>query len=270
MEGLSKKFEDARRALDGACKAAGVVSPDEAKSAFDERREALRQIENKGQVEKENLRDLAYEELDRKLLGLRQSVPDYLARRILEPPICPNFESAKKERISAEAALKEASSEWEAARETLETVRSIREDLNVKHQEARVQYDLIVKDLKYARETLEKARRAAPDDVLDANLAEGVRAVAGEEAGVASAQTSLGARNPERVKVLAETARASLQTTQTRRASAHTELTQIQTRLKIHGEEGLHEKLHMAQVHLERLEEENRGLFRRAAAPHLL
>ncbi len=270
MEGLSKKFEDARWALDGACKAAGVDSPDEAKSAFDERREALRQIENKGQVEKENLRDLSYEELDRKLLGLSQSVPDYLDRRIPEPPVCPDFESAKKERIGAEAALKEASREWEAARKSLETVRSIREDLNVKHQETRVQYDLIIKDLKYAREALEKARGAASDDALDTNLADSIRAVAAEEAGVAFAQTSLSARNPERVKALAETAKDSLQTTQRRRVSAHTELTQVQTRLKIHGEEGLHEKLHMAEIHLERLEQENRALFRRAAAARCL
>ena len=78
------------------------------------------------------------------------------------------------------------------------------------------------------------------------------------------------AKNPERVKALAETAKGSLQTTQNRRTAAQTELTEVQTRLKIHGEEGLHEKLHMAQIHLERIEHENQALFRRAAAAKCL
>jgi len=94
--------------------------------------------------------------------------------------------------------------------------------------------------------------------------------VASEEANVVSAEESLKAKNPERVKALAETAKGSLQTTQTRRTAAQTELTEVQTRLKIHGEEGLHEKLHMAQSHLERVLYENQSLFRRAAVARLL
>ena len=94
--------------------------------------------------------------------------------------------------------------------------------------------------------------------------------MAREEGNVGSAEASLKAKNPERVKALAETAKGSLQTTQVRRSSAQTELTEVQTRLKIHGEEGLHEKLHMAQTHLERISHENESLFRRAAVAKLL
>jgi hypothetical protein len=69
---------------------------------------------------------------------------------------------------------------------------------------------------------------------------------------------------------LAETAKGSLQTTQNRRNAAQTELTEVQTRLKIHGEEGLHEKLHAAQTGLERLGADNKSLFRRASAARCL
>lgn len=270
IEGLSKRLQDAREALEKACKAAGVDGPDEAKTAFDARCEALRHIENKAQVEKDNLRDLTYEELGRKLLGLQQAVPDYLIKRVTEPAVCPDLGSAKKARLDAEAGLKEANIGWEAAREALEAVRKVREGLNIKYQETRVEFDLIIKDLKYAQEALEKARNGVPDDALDGNLADSIRAVADEEANVVSAEALLKAKNPERVRVLAETAKDSLQTTQNRRGAAHTELTQVQTRLKIHGEEGWHEKLHAAQSRLERLEHENRALFRRAAAVRCL
>jgi hypothetical protein len=76
--------------------------------------------------------------------------------------------------------------------------------------------------------------------------------------------------NPERVKALAETANGSLQTTRSRRSDAQTEHTQVQERLRIHGEEGLHEKLHAARTNIERVETNNRGLFRRAAAARQL
>jgi DNA repair exonuclease SbcCD ATPase subunit len=269
-EALSRKVEGARLVLENACTVAGVSNPDEARKSFEERQEALRHLEAKGQVEKENLRDLTYEALERKVNGLRRGVPEYIAHRVPEPPICPELDSAKREWVNAEAAQRKANREWEATREALDAARRIREGLNTKHQEARVQLDLLAKDLRHARENLEKARKGAADNAVERNLAQAVRLVAAEEANAVSAEESLKAKNPERVKALAETAKGSLQTTQTRRTAAQTELTEVQTRLKIHGEEGLHEKLQMAQSRLERVSHESRSLFRRAAVAKLL
>ena len=269
-EGLTRKVVEARSALEAACGAAGVANPDEARKAFEERREASRHVETKGQVERDNLRDLTYEQLEKKLLGLQQSVPDYLTKRVREPAICRSLESAKKERANAEAAQQKASGEWEAARESFDGARNVRDGLSAKHQEARIQLDLLTKDLNHARENLDRARKVVPDDALEANLMEAVRAVSVEEVSVRAAETSLKAKNPERVKALAETAKGSLQTTQNRRNAAQTEQTEVQTRLKIHGEEGLHEKLHAEQTRLERVEADNRALIRRAAAARRL
>jgi hypothetical protein len=269
-ERLSRKAEEAGRLLDNACTAAGVADPDEARKAFEERREALRHLETKGQVEKENLRDLTYEQIERKVQGLQRGVPDYITKRVREPAICPDLDSAKKEWAKAESVQQEANAAWEAACEALDAARSIREGLNTKYQEARVQLDLLAKDLIHARENLEKARKGVPDDALELTLADAVRLVAAEEADVVSAEESLKAKNPERVKALTETAKGCLQTTETRRAAAQTEFTEVQTRLKIHGEEGLHEKRHMARSHLERVSHENQSLFRRAAVARVL
>ena len=97
-----------------------------------------------------------------------------------------------------------------------------------------------------------------------------VSAVADETSNVKEAAASLNAKNPERVKELADTAKDSLKTTQVRRSAASTEFTEVQTRLKIHGEEGLHEQLNMALVNLNHRERENKSLFRRAGAAKLL
>ena len=137
-EDLSRKVEEAQRILDDVCAAAGIANPDEAKRAFEERREASRHVESKGQIEKDNLRDLTYEQLERKLLGLQRGVPDYLAKRVPKPVICSDLDSAKKEWANAEEAQRTANDEWEAARQDLDAARGVREGLNTKHQEVRV------------------------------------------------------------------------------------------------------------------------------------
>jgi hypothetical protein len=269
-DGLSRKVEDARRILDDVCAKASVSSPDEARTAYEERREATRYVESKAQVEKDNIRDLTYEELNKKLLGLQQAVPGYLAKRMAEPAICRDLDSAKKERASAEALQQETVGQWESARECLDTTRSVRDGLNTKHRESRVQLDLLSKDLNQARENLDRARKGVPDDALETALVNAVQAVASEDASVRAAEISLKEKNPERVKALAETAKGSLLTTQNRRNAAQTEQTEVQTRLKIHGEEGLHEKLHAAQIGLEHLGADNKSLFRRASSARYL
>ena len=269
-EKLQKKVDDTRLVLENACRDAGVVGPNEAKKAFEERNEASRLMKSKEQIEKENLRDLTYEQLDRKLLGLQQSVPDYLSKRVRKPIICSDLDSAKKERANADAFQQETFRQWESARVFLDSTRSMRDGLNSKHQESRIQLDLLSKGLDQAHENLDRARKAVPDGSLETALANAVQAVALEESAVQSAEAGLKEKNPERVKALAEAAKGSLLTTQNRRTAVQTELTEVQTRLKIHGEEGLHEKLHASQINLERIETNNRSLFRRAASAKCL
>jgi vacuolar-type H+-ATPase subunit D/Vma8 len=189
---------------------------------------------------------------------------------VAKPAICSDLDSARKEQVSAETLQQETVRQWESARESLDGAQSVRDGLNTKHQELRVQLDLLAKGLNQARENIERARNSIPDDAIEMALADAIRAVASENAGVRATETSLKAKNPERVKALAETAKGSLLTTQTRRNAAQTELIEVQTRLKIHGEEGLHEKLHMAQAGLERLVAVNKSLFQRASSAKYL
>ena len=269
-ERLQKKADEANDALQNACKAAGVANADEASKAAEERNEAMRIVKSKDQIETDNLRDLPYEELEQKLLGLRQSVPEYLAKRLDAPTICPDLDSAKKERARAEAAHEAASGEWGATRESIDAARAVRDGLNAKHQEARIQLDQLTRNLKAASEKLDRARQTVPDDALETILANAVATVTSEESAARTAEDSLKAKCPERVRTLADTAEASLQTARNRRTAAQTELIEVQTRLKIQGEEGLHEKLHAAQTHMERIGASNQSLFQRASAAKCL
>jgi len=270
IDNLTQKVGDTQRALDAACDAVGVSDSAEAFKANDARREASRQIQEKDRIEKENLRDLSYDQLTKKLLGLERSVPEHLSKRTNEPAISPDLSSARQEWEKAVAASEDADGKSEEMRASLEGARNVRDNLSAKHQEARIQLDLSMKNLKHSRESLDRERHTTADDALERALKEDIRAESLEQNGVGSAEASLKAKNPERVKTLAETARGSLQTTRNQRAEAQTEYTQVQERLRIHGEEGLHEKLHKAETRFEQVEAENRSLSRRSAAARLL
>jgi len=270
IEGLAQKVEDASQVLRAACTAASVADPDEARKAYDERQEALRGVESKDRVETENLRDITYESLEQRLHNLQQSVPNYLVRRVKDPAICPDLDTAKKERTKAEAKLQAANGELENTRKKLESARSIYDSVNIKHREAGAKLEQLAKDLKQIQENLEKARKKESDEKVEENLTAAERIVLSENTAYLSAADSLKAFNPEQVRALADSTKGSLKTIKTSYDSKFNGLTEVQTRLKMMGEEGLYEKLNAARNQLDQLEFQIRATARRAESAKCL
>ena len=253
IEGLARKVEVAHKDLRVACAAANVVDSDEARKAYDKRQEALRVVDNQGQIEKENLRDITYESLEERLHNLQHSVSNYLVDRDQDNVLCPDFDAAKKEWTNAEANFQTASEELNNARKALESARSFFEGVNIKHREAVAKLEQLDKDLEQTNETLDNARKKESDETLEASLTTADKAVLAEDAGYSSAADSLKAFNPEQVRALADSTKGSLKTIKISFDSKDKVLTEVQTRLKIMGEEGLHEKFNAAENQLELL-----------------
>lgn len=268
---LSRKVAAAARALEEALRAAGVTAPEQAREAYEARREALRSIEAKEVIEKQNLRDLSYEELEQRLRALGLSVPAYLEKRSgRTPPLCADLETARNEWERAEAALEQASREWERARSALEAARTLRDELAARYAEARIQLDLRIRDIDLARERLEREREKTADSELEERLETARGQASAEEENVARIEALLAARNPEKVRALFDSAEGSLETITKQFAACDKQLAEVRTRLKIHGEEGLHERLAIARMRLEHSRGEFESLMRRAsAARHL-
>ena len=270
IEGLARKLEDSRKALQTACAAASVADPDEARKAYDERQEAVRGVENKDRVEKENLRDITYESLERRLHNLQQTVPDYLVKRVKDPAICPDFDTAKKERTKAEANLLVVKGELENTRKMLESARTLYDGINIKHKETGAKLELLAKDLKQIQENLEKARKKEPDEKLEENLSDAEKIVLSENTAYLSAAESLKASNPEQVRALADSTKGSLKTIKSSYDSKVNGLTEVQTRLKMMGEEGLYEKLNTTKNKRDQFEYQIRAITRRAESAKCL
>lgn len=270
IEGLAKKVEAARQLLKKDCDAAKVADPDEARKAYDERLEAARGVENKVRVERDDLRDITYESLEIKLHNLQQSVPNYHVKRVKAPEICPDFDTAKKESAKVESNLQTANSELENRREILDSARSIFESVNIKHKEAGAKLEQMAKDLKQTQEIFDKARKKESDETLESSLTAANQAVLSESAAHRSAGDSLKAFNPDQIKALADSTQGSLKTIKSSSTSKDKLLTEVQTRLKMMGEEGLYEKSNSAKNQLEQLEFKNQSTMKRAVAAKCL
>jgi DNA repair exonuclease SbcCD ATPase subunit len=267
---LLKKVNEAKQKLGALCNNAGVRNTDEARQSFEARREAQQSIARRKEVEKENLRDLTYEELERKVIGLGKGVPAYPTARVLKPDLPPNPKSAKEELRSAEAGLERANAAWEEARAELDSARKVRDTLRERYQKVRVELDLKADELQRAKDELSRSRGNASDDYLESEHLKCTKAARKEEDNVKSAEANLCGKEPDRIRILAETAKGSLQTAEKKREAAQQENTEVRTRLKVFGEEGLHEKLHTAQSHLNYIRQENKAMIRRASAAKLL
>ena len=267
---LSKTVEEAKQKLDTECNDAGVSNADEARQSYDARREAQQSRARQNEIEKENLRDLTHEELERKVIGLGKSVPAYPAARIPEPKLPENLEAAKKELRSAEGDLEETNKAWEEARTELDATRKVRDVLRERHQKVRVELDLKAEELNRTEDELARSRKITSDDDRESEHSKFTKLVHTEEENVKSAETDLRDKEPDQVKALAETAKGSLGTVEKKREAAQKENTEVRTHLKVFGEEGLHEKLHAAQSYLDHIRQENAAMIRRAQAARLL
>ncbi|MBW1867993.1 MAG: hypothetical protein JRI73_01570, partial [Deltaproteobacteria bacterium] len=267
---LSKKVEGAKQKLDAVCNGAGVSNADEARQSYDARREAQQSMARQKETEKEGLRDLTYEELERKTIGLGKSVPSYPSARIPEPGLPENLGAAKRELRSAEGDLQKANKLWEEARTELDAARKVRDGLRERYQRMKVKLDLKAEELNRAEDELARSRKIISDDDLESERSKTAKLVHTEEEKVKFAEIDLRDKEPDRVKALAETAKGSLGTVEKKREAAQKENTEVRTRLKVFGEEGLHEQLHAARSHLDHIRQKNAAMIRRAQAARLL
>ncbi|MCJ7515800.1 MAG: hypothetical protein MUO89_07545 [Dehalococcoidia bacterium] len=270
VDTLSKKVEDADAKLSEVCASLGISGADKAREAFQERQEASRKVTEMRQVEKDNLRDLSYDELAGRLLRLQQTVPAYLPARVSEPPILDSSDLTKTELTRLEKMQQDLETEWKEAKAAFDEVKKLCERRNEDYIGARSVWEHQKQHLAGLEKTLKEVRATMPDERVKVALESAVKVLAQAETDVRDTGATLGALNPDQEKELDKTARESLTRIQQQMKTTERELTEVTTRLKINGEDGLYDKLGIARTKLSRAEYENASLTKRAAAVNLL
>lgn len=270
LTGLQRKLEDARKAFEEARTAVKVASVKEARQANRDRQEAVRAIARLKEVEKADLRDLTYEQLETKILGLAKHVPEYPLRRSPVPDLPEDLDDARRVDAAARNALQVAGARADEVRDAFERARTRRDRLQREAGDREAERRAAEGALKRAEEELAEARRGVTDVDLDTRQ---VRAV--EDTGIAAqdltaARETLARKDPEKTRALLAADSDSLRGAESQLATVRREAGEVRRRLDSMGEAGLHERLETAEAQGESACARREDLLRRAAGALLL
>jgi len=270
VDTLSKKVKEAREKLRDICASVGIANPNGAREAFEERQRASKQIADLGKVEKDNLRDLSYDELAQRILELQSSVPAYLQGRVSDPPMIDNLDLAKVELEKVEEIRRSIENEWETLKSAFDQIKKVHEKCKSRYIEDHLRLEHSKEDLAGLERTLKSEQTSAPDEGINMALNDAVNKVSKARIDCDNGQEMLKVLNPEQEKELEQTARESLSRIQQSLKEVDRELIEVGIRLKISGEDGLSGKLNAAKSALEKSTYEYNSLVKRSDASRLL
>jgi DNA repair exonuclease SbcCD ATPase subunit len=270
IDTLLRAVENAESNLSELCISLGIDSADKANEASEERKTALKQIDNLKKVEKENLRDFTYEELAGKVLRLKRSVPIYLTNRVAKPPILESSDLTKAELTELDGRKRSIEKEFNEAKGILDEQQKVHDRRKETYIQEETQCGNCKEEVKRLENMLKKERADKTDAALLKELGDAKSLVKKAQGSVNEIDKSLKPLNPEQEKVLYETAKGSLERITKRKNKVVEEQIEVNTRLKINGEDGLWEKLNAAQTARERAEYEYASIIGQASAVSIL
>ncbi len=269
-EASALKVRHAQEKFHVACKRGGVSNLREAKEACEKRLEASRIIHDQERIEKDNLRNLTYQELEEGVARLEQSISEYRDNRKSDDDFAFDLAVAEGKLEEAEQELERVKSGFNEVREALGELQSRRDELRAQAQSAAVQIEMQVKALLELEAALKQARSEMPDQSLEQILAARKQEHKELEEELKATQIALKKKDPVGVKVELEEAQASLEAARRGYERAEKEDIEVRERLKLRGEDGLYEKLEEAQAQLEQANQSYHSLMKRASAAKLL
>jgi predicted ABC-type ATPase len=261
---------DAEERLAEALAPAGVADVAEARHAAAVRREARAARDHLSARLQEDLRDLTPDRMAKKIERLEARVAEARAGREAAATDSFDLDVARRLAEEAEAAVAAAQDRVREAEQTVALRRHELESVRGRAEASAHELEVAHRQLVALRGELEAARARTPDGVLAGQLEEAARR--GREAAGAldRAATDADKARPEELRATLDNAGKVLEKLEAERRGAERTQAEVQTRLAVWGEEGLHDRLAEAEAELEHLRRARRSTERRAAAARRL
>ena len=260
----------AQNRLQDVCAAVRVENYQEARRLFEERREAERIIESNAERQKQTLRNVTYEELQKQIFDIERLLYSYSQNGEPRLNVALDRDEALRERQQADENIQVAYKERSAASERLEEARRYLNSLKESVEEKVVAVKVAKAELENTKTALEFARARKIDGNLEDALLESETILKRTIEKEKSVKAALDKKQSEQIKILSETATGSLQTAEEGLRSAQKEKDEVNGRLSFLSEEGLQEKLDTVTSSLEHTRQERAALLQRASAARLL
>lgn len=240
---ILKELEIAKNKLSSICKKYGVNNTEEAYAAFNERNKALNQIDEKKKVEEVNLRDLSYEKLATKISNLNYSVPSYIQNRNSDSIIPNTIGDAKELLEKAEEKHSKIRTEKGSIEAAVKTNLERYNEINTSARELKIKIELKSNECNAEETKLLNERGSTSDDELEKQISTYTDEVSKFEKEVKEVENSLKLIGADNVRQELDTYTKSKERIEKYIYETDKELTELNTRIQIMGEEGLQEKL---------------------------
>ena len=270
----SKDLADERsrtqQAYQRLCDEVGVADLDKARSAAQQRREALRNRDEAHEAIGRELSDLKPETLLSKVKGLTKRVDSYPQERSADADLPEDYDTARRTASEMERTLDSRQTEFLACEETAEKAAEALQKSQVNESVL----DARIKDAgnskKHAASQLADARDANQDAALTAALASAQQQADDADTDLKDARAKHDAADPESLEARLENAREA-----TRRAikdlqSNSDDQNELRISLDLRGEQGLHTRHSEALSRLQHIERQHDRTETRARVAFLL
>ena len=267
---LADECSRTQQAYQHLCDEAGVADLDKARSAAQQRREALRNRKDANEAIGRELSDLKPETLLSKVKGLTKRVDSYPQERSADVDLPEDYDTARRTAGEMERTLDSRQTVCLACEETAEKAAEAFQKSQVNESVLAARIKDARNSKKHAASQLAHARDANQDEALTAALALAQQQADDADTDLKDAQVELNAADPESLEARLENAREA-----TRRAikdlqSNSERQNELRISLDLRGEQGLHTLHSEALSRLQHIERQHDRTETRARVALLL
>jgi chromosome segregation ATPase len=244
----------------------GVADVSEARRRNEDRRDALRKIEEAKKRKNTDLRDLTPEELRERTRGLEAFVGSYLKERPQNPPIAADVTESRRLLEEAEKDLEKAREDFASAEVARDQAQKECQQLDYELGQLQLQHSELRGRLDTIRAELKTERQRMPDDELDKELQSKAAELAEKDARLEAAKAEYEALEPDAVRARAENDEAVLERLRQELQRSRDEFRDKKALLEARGAEGIAGRLGDVRAKLEHKRREWESQWRRAQA----
>ncbi len=269
-QSLATQRRHAHQAFRRLCAAAGVADQSEARQAAQQRKDAERQRQDALDTITRDLRDLTLDALHGKIHRLTNRVNSYTAERPADPPLPPDFETAKQVASAKTRSAEEKRAEFDNFNQAAHSASSALQQEQLNESNLAGMIEMARNAEKQATDSLEAARSRRADSMIASELAQADEDARAALESLKGAQAELTSADPESLEVRLKNARAAALRASDNLQANEQGQNELRIRLSVRGEEGLHTRHEEALGQFRHLEREHQRTEARAEAARLL
>ncbi len=252
------------------CEAAGVADQSEARQAAQERKDAARQRQDALDTIARDLRDLTVDVLQGKIEGLTKRVNAYATERPEDPPLPPDFETAKQVASAKARTVEEKRAEFDSCNQAANNASSALQQERINESNLAGMIKMARNAKTQAADALESARSRRSDGAIASELSQAEEEACAAVASLEDAEAELAAADPESLEVRLQNAQAAARRASDSLQANEQQQNELRITLSVRGEDGPHTRHEEALGHLLHIEREHQRAEARAEAARLL